>query len=224
VVSGEAGVKESANVWSLQGKLTADGAYFRLPKMPPPSLSSDVIVQNKRSQKTAGEPDANAKKVIRTRLDMTFDMGPKFVFVGRGLDTGLAGSLRLRSADGSPLQANGSISTRNGLYEGYGQQLEIERGILNFQGPPLNPGLNILAVRPDWRHRWRGSHRNCCKTRRCVYIPILPCQTVKNWRGWCWDVVLISYRPEMLPCCYLLPVRFLAVMAAGIFPVMLYKV
>ena len=148
VVSGEAGVKESANVWSLQGKLTADGAYFRLPKMPPPSLSSDVIVQNKRSQKTAGEPDPNAKKVIRTRLDMTFDMGPKFVFVGRGLDTGLAGSLRLRSADGSPLQANGSISTRNGLYEGYGQQLEIERGILNFQGPPLNPGLNILAVRP----------------------------------------------------------------------------
>jgi translocation and assembly module TamB len=121
--------------------------------MPPPSLSSDVIVQNKRSQKTAGEPDANAKKVIRTRLDMTFDMGPKFVFVGRGLDTGLAGSLRLRSADGSPLQANGSISTRNGLYEGYGQQLEIERGILNFQGPPLNPGLNILAVRPDRRHR-----------------------------------------------------------------------
>ena len=148
VVSGEAGVKESANIWSLQGKLTADGAFFRLPKMPPPSLSSDVIVQNKRTQKVTGEPDPNAKKVIRTRLDMTFDMGPKFVFVGRGLDTGLAGSLRLRSADGSPLQANGSISTRNGLYEGYGQQLEIERGILNFQGPPLNPGLNILAIRP----------------------------------------------------------------------------
>ncbi len=37
--------------------------------------------------------------------------------------------------------------TNGGQYEGYGQQLEIERGILNFQGAPGNPALNIRALR-----------------------------------------------------------------------------
>jgi translocation and assembly module TamB len=74
-------------------------------------------------------------------------MGPRFVFVGRGLDTALTGTLRLRSSNGSPVHANGSIITNGGQYEGYGQQLEIERGILNFQGAPSNPALNIRALR-----------------------------------------------------------------------------
>jgi translocation and assembly module TamB len=39
----------------------------------------------------------------------------------------------MRSIDGSPLQATGTINTVRGVYEGYGQQLAIERGILNFR-------------------------------------------------------------------------------------------
>ncbi|MBC3911357.1 translocation/assembly module TamB domain-containing protein [Undibacterium umbellatum] len=148
VVSGEANIVETNNIWSLTGKVLADGAYFRLPKLPPPSLSSDVVVIRKTDKAVAkaAEADSN-RKSLKTRVDVSFDMGPRFVFVGRGLDTGLEGSLRLRSIDGSPLQANGSIRTLKGVYEGYGQQLEIERGILNFQGPPSNPGLNIRALR-----------------------------------------------------------------------------
>ncbi|MFZ6870451.1 translocation/assembly module TamB domain-containing protein [Undibacterium sp. Di27W] len=148
VVSGQANIVEANNIWSLTGKVLADGAYFRLPKLPPPSLSSDVVVIRKTDKAVvkAAEADSNHKG-LKTRVDVSFDMGPHFVFVGRGLDTGLEGSLRLRSSDGSPLQANGSIRTVKGAYEGYGQQLEIERGILNFQGPPSNPGLNIRALR-----------------------------------------------------------------------------
>ena len=148
VVSGQANIVEANNIWSLTGKVLADGAYFRLPKLPPPSLSSDVVVIRKADKAVAkaAEADSN-RKSLKTRVDVSFDMGPRFVFVGRGLDTGLEGSLRLRSSDGSPLQANGSIRTVKGVYEGYGQQLAIERGILNFQGPPANPGLNIRALR-----------------------------------------------------------------------------
>lgn len=147
VVSGQANIVETNNIWSLTGKVLADGAYFRLPKLPPPSLSSDVVVIRKTDKAMAkAEADSN-KKSLKTRVDVNFDMGPRFVFVGRGLDTGLEGSLRLRSIDGSPLQANGSIRAVKGAYEGYGQQLAIERGILNFQGPPSNPGLNIRALR-----------------------------------------------------------------------------
>ncbi|MFZ6735508.1 translocation/assembly module TamB domain-containing protein [Undibacterium sp. Ji42W] len=148
LVSGQANIVEANNIWSLTGKVLADGAYFRLPKLPPPSLSSDVVVIRKTDKAVtkAAESDNN-RKGLKTRVDVSFDMGPRFVFVGRGLDTGLEGSLRLRSSDGSPLQANGSIRTVKGAYEGYGQQLAIERGILNFQGPPSNPGLNIRALR-----------------------------------------------------------------------------
>ncbi|MCU6435641.1 translocation/assembly module TamB domain-containing protein [Undibacterium sp. Jales W-56] len=148
VVSGETNIVNVKDVWNLTGKLKADGAYFKLPKLPPPSLSGDVVVirnKDKAAQLKAAE-DAN-KKALKSRLDMSFDMGPRFVFVGRGLDTALAGTIRLRAADGNPMQASGSIRTVGGAYEGYGQQLAIERGILNFQGPPGNPGLNIRALR-----------------------------------------------------------------------------
>ncbi|MDE2428923.1 MAG: translocation/assembly module TamB domain-containing protein [Burkholderiales bacterium] len=148
VVSGNANIVEANKIWSLIGQLKADGAYFKLPKLPPPSLSSDVIVTRSQDKKAALAKETVApKRAIKTRVDVNFDMGQKFVFVGRGLDTGLTGSLRLRSSDGSPLQASGSIYTVGGVYEGYGQQLAIERGILNFQGPPANPGLNIRALR-----------------------------------------------------------------------------
>ncbi|MFZ6863201.1 translocation/assembly module TamB domain-containing protein [Undibacterium sp. Ji67W] len=145
-VSGQASIVEANNVWSLNGKVVADGAYFKLPKLPPPSLSGDVNVKRKSDKPTEAAVNAS-KKGVKTRIDVIFDMGPRFVFVGRGLDTGLAGSLRLRSFDGSPLQATGSINTVKGAYEGYGQQLTIDRGNLNFQGPPANPGLNIRALR-----------------------------------------------------------------------------
>lgn len=146
IASGQTSINQSNNIWALTGKLVADGAYFKLPKSPPPSLSGDVVVTRGSKKNTERSADS-AKKGIKTRLDVTLDMGPQFVFVGSGLDTALSGTVRLRSNDGSPLQASGSIRAEDGLYEGYGQKLTIERGILTFQGSPGNPGLNILALR-----------------------------------------------------------------------------
>ena len=148
IVSGQTKIKQQSNIWALTGQLIADGGFFKLPKTPPPSLSGDVVVN--RGKKKSGSPDGEAdqgRKGIKTRLDITLDLGPQFVFVGSGLDTGLAGTVRLRSNDGAALQANGTIRAEDGIYEGYGQKLTIERGILNFQGAPSNPGLNILALR-----------------------------------------------------------------------------
>ena len=44
-------------------------------------------------------------------------------------------------------RASGSIRSRDGRFEAYGQQLEIERGILTFQGLIENPALDVRAVR-----------------------------------------------------------------------------
>lgn len=147
VMSGDAKITQADRVWSLIGKLGADAAYFKLPKMPPPSLSSDVIV-NQPIKLDPEQSDLDAdKKGFKTKLDLQIDMGPRFVFVGRGLNTALTGTMRMRMNDNGSLQASGAIATNGGQYEGYGQQLEIERGILKFQGSPSNPSLNVRALR-----------------------------------------------------------------------------
>jgi len=44
-------------------------------------------------------------------------------------------------------RGEGNVRTVGGTFAGYGQRLQIERGILTFQGPVENPSLNVLAIR-----------------------------------------------------------------------------
>ncbi len=141
VASGDAQLTQSAQTWNLTGELAADAAYFSIPRQITPKLSGDVYVVSQHGKKSEVPP------VNQSGLDFKLKMGENFVFVGRGLDTRLVGDLRLRARNDSSLQANGSIRTDGGSYEGYGQKLAIERGILNFQGMPDNPGLNVSAMR-----------------------------------------------------------------------------
>jgi translocation and assembly module TamB len=76
-------------------------------------------------------------------------MGNSFYFNGRGLKSRLAGELRVRSDGRGSLRGSGSIRTRDGSFDAYGQHLTIERGIVNFQGPLDNPGLNVVALRKN---------------------------------------------------------------------------
>jgi translocation and assembly module TamB len=75
------------------------------------------------------------------------NLGERTYFQGRGLDTRLAGELHLTGDLGGQLRAQGIVRTAFGTYEGYGQKLTIERGVLSFNGPVDNPQLNVLALR-----------------------------------------------------------------------------
>jgi translocation and assembly module TamB len=50
-------------------------------------------------------------------------------------------------------QLTGQVRTERGQYRAWGQRLEIETGLLNFNGPYDNPTLELLALRqlPDQR-------------------------------------------------------------------------
>lgn len=61
------------------------------------------------------------------------------------MQDGVGGSGQRRS--GRRLTANGTIQTVDGTYRAYGQDLTIDRGVVNFQGPLDNPGVNVRAVR-----------------------------------------------------------------------------
>ncbi|MDQ3185832.1 MAG: translocation/assembly module TamB domain-containing protein, partial [Pseudomonadota bacterium] len=73
--------------------------------------------------------------------------GQQFFIRASGLEGRLAGQLRLRGEPGQPLRAIGTIMARNANFDAYGQRLAVERGIVNFQGPIDDPGLNVLALR-----------------------------------------------------------------------------
>ncbi len=138
MMSGEARLTTAWDALALAGKLRADAGYFEFAAAPPPALGDDVVVLG-RGQKAA--------RPFRLDMDLEVDLGRSLYFKGRGLDARLAGEARLRADNRGPLRATGSIRTRGGTYDAYGQFLTIERGIINFQGPIENAGLNVLAVR-----------------------------------------------------------------------------
>ena len=142
VASGQAQLTETGKIWNLTGKLGADAAYFSVPKQAAPRLSADVVVLQKNELRSTEKTVS-----LQSSLDFSISTGDHFIFVGRGLDTRLDGEMRIRSKNGGPFVATGNIRTAGGTYEGYGQKLDIERGILNFQGAVDNPGLNVRAIR-----------------------------------------------------------------------------
>jgi translocation and assembly module TamB len=84
----------------------------------------------------------------RATLNLRVDLGDKLRLRGQGLDAGLRGELRLTAPAGR-LRVDGSVRTVGGTYRAYRQRLNIERGVLTFNGPIENPQLDIEAIRPN---------------------------------------------------------------------------
>lgn len=138
MMSGEAQLATAWDALALSGRLRADAGYFEFAATAPPTLDDDVVIVG-RQRKTA--------RPLRFDMDLALDLGRRLYFKGRGLDARLSGDLRLRADARTPLRASGSIQARDGTYDAYGQYLTIERGIINFQGPLDNAGLNVRALR-----------------------------------------------------------------------------
>ncbi len=142
-LSGEARLEAGAKELLVTGDLKVDAGWVGALDTPLPSVSEDVVVV-RAAQPAAADEEAPKEPI---RLDLKLSAGERLYFQGRGLDTRLAGELHLTGTPGAGLRAIGSIRTAGGTYDGYGQQLTIERGVLTFQGPLDNPRLNVLALR-----------------------------------------------------------------------------
>lgn len=67
---------------------------------------------------------------------------------GYGLTGRLGGAIEITEKPGEPTVATGELRVLKGVYEAYGQQLEIETGRVVFAGGPIGePGVDIQAVR-----------------------------------------------------------------------------
>lgn len=142
VVSGNNRIDFQERALTITGKILTEVGFLKQPATGRPTLDDDVIIVSE----TEPPPESPA---LTVNADATLELGDRFYLRASGLEGRLAGQLRLRSRPGQPLNAIGSIATRDTHFEAYGQKLLVKRGIVNFDGPLDNPGLNIFAVRND---------------------------------------------------------------------------
>jgi translocation and assembly module TamB len=143
-MSGEARLEAGASGMLASGAFKADAGWVGALAEALPTVSEDVVVV-RASQPTVQDEPPRAKEPLR--VDVQLSLNDRVWFQGRGLDTRLTGDLHVVGELGGALRATGMIRTVGGTYEGYGQKLAVERGILTFNGPLDNPQLNVLALR-----------------------------------------------------------------------------
>ncbi len=161
-VSGDLGANLNNGQFVLRGDLTVDRATIILPEETAPSLDKDVVVRTAASRKAEEEAakkqkreteKANAKAETRKLPDILvkLDLGRDFALQGFGITTRLRGQLEVQGASvaGGPPRITGEVRTEQGRYRAWGQSLDVESGIIRFNGPYNNPSLDILAIRPN---------------------------------------------------------------------------
>jgi translocation and assembly module TamB len=126
---------------SLSGELRADEGVVELRATTLPSPGADVVIVGRQRQ------ERGTARLAQAALDLALDFGERFRIRGRGLDTLLAGSIRVQTGPAGNLLAKGTVRTVRGTYTAFGQKLTLERGSLIFAGPIENPALDIRAMR-----------------------------------------------------------------------------
>ncbi len=139
LVSGSSKISIEQGRAMVRGNFTVDHGRFDLPKLGGPKLSSDVYV--------VGRTVDEGGKTLPLGLDITVTLSDDVRFAGNGLDAWLGGDIRLLAQPGGQLQARGQIRVDKGRFKAYGQDLDINRGVVSFTGPLDNPSLDIRAKR-----------------------------------------------------------------------------
>lgn len=155
-VSGDVTAEMDKGQWRMSGLVQADQALFILPEESTPSLGSDVQVLRTETVSLTKPPHTSAPSWLGTPdVQIRLDLGSDFQVQGQGLQTRLAGQVLLVSSSatrGVP-RLTGQVRTEGGRYKAYGQQLDIDTGVLRFNGAYDNPNLDIIALRPNLAQR-----------------------------------------------------------------------
>ncbi|HUQ25484.1 MAG TPA: translocation/assembly module TamB domain-containing protein [Burkholderiales bacterium] len=126
---------------ALSGDLRADRGRIEVARERLPKLGDDVRV-------TGGDrPAARRRGPLPVKLDVHLDLGDNLEIRAQGLEGKLIGHLDFATTDEGELRAWGKVQTLNATFFAYGQKLEVDPGILVFDGPVDNPSLQVTAWR-----------------------------------------------------------------------------
>jgi translocation and assembly module TamB len=140
ILSGSGKTTLVQDLLSISGDFKVVKGLIALANEDTPTLSDDVIV--------LGRAESIPQVGLQVLLNnLHIDLGDDFTLHGRGLDAQLSGGLTLLGLTQYLPHTVGNIKVKKGTYMAYGQILNIERGVLSFNGPVDNPSLNIRAMR-----------------------------------------------------------------------------
>ncbi|MGZ5008460.1 MAG: translocation/assembly module TamB domain-containing protein, partial [Methylobacter sp.] len=132
----------SAEQRKVTGKIQIPKAVLQRPELPENAIkvSSDEVI--------LGEPktEQSAAAVIPVNVDIEIGLGKQVSFSGFGLKTGLSGLLRLTKS-GESTTMFGNVDMDRASYKSYGQDLNVRKGRILFNGPVDKPWLDVEAVR-----------------------------------------------------------------------------
>jgi len=133
-------LRGSTRLLILRGDIVITDAALRPQQLPEMAVrvSDDEIIINASTEQPG---------VMAVDTDIMLRLGNNVRFSGFGLEAKLGGNLQLLSAPSRPVALTGELRIDEGRYRAYGQNLEIDRGLLIFQQRIDNPGLDIRAVR-----------------------------------------------------------------------------
>ncbi|MEX2239892.1 MAG: translocation/assembly module TamB domain-containing protein [Burkholderiales bacterium] len=142
-VSGEGAAGFDAGRISLTGGVRADRGHLRIERDRLPTLGEDVVIVGVPRK----PPGAQARLPIS--LDVELDLGQNLSIDAEGLEGRLTGQLRFVGSEDGELRAYGRLQLVNATFLAFGRRLEISPGVLVFDGPLDNPGLQVTA----WRRK-----------------------------------------------------------------------
>ena len=146
VINGEGTVTIEHRRLALAGSVGVVEGHFELERAPSGKLASDIVVKG-RDVPSRRESDT---RTLPLELNVDVDLGSgALTFAGEGIETGLAGSVRITTSARGTLTGRGTIRAVNGTYFVFGQKLTIDRGRLIFDGPLDNPALDVVALRKN---------------------------------------------------------------------------
>lgn len=160
-VSGQLQAQLQQGQISVRGKLTTDRATIILPDESAPKLGPDVVVRSAAKDREdqakaaaaarANQAAAQPETIKPPDIAITLNLGRDFALQGHGITTRLRGELDIRSSTvpSAPPRLTGEVRTEEGRYRAWGQMLDVETGLIRFNGPYNNPSLDILALRPN---------------------------------------------------------------------------
>ncbi|MET0335291.1 MAG: translocation/assembly module TamB domain-containing protein [Rhizobacter sp.] len=149
VGSGEANVVVEGENVKTDGTFIVDEGLIDFTRLSSPGLSDDVIVTGRKNDPREAAPTApNQAGANRFQLELLVKLGQNLRMRGLGIDTRLAGELRV-SRPGGKWALNGTVNTVEGTFAGYNQKLEIDRGTIKFNGAPSDMYLDVEATRPN---------------------------------------------------------------------------
>ena len=141
VTSGAGELSYDGTRVALKGDVHVDRGHFEFERDRLPTLSDDVVVLGQ------DRPAPKGKMKLPIALDLRLELGDELVVQAYGLDGKVTGLVDVTTTKDGELRAFGRISAVRATFLAYGQTLQVDPGVVIFDGPIDNPSLQITAWR-----------------------------------------------------------------------------